>query len=87
MLTCREATLLISESLDRDLPFRQRVALRGHVFRCKFCSRYRKQLRFVRDLMMQYSKREEGVLFPDLSLSAESRERMKILLNQQEQSS
>lgn len=82
MMNCREATQLISESLDRELPFRQRTALRWHVFMCKFCARYRRQLRFLREVMRRYSEEvDEERLFPDLTLPAGARERMKHLLH------
>jgi hypothetical protein len=41
MLSCKEATRLVSEGLDRELPFWQRLALRLHVVMCRACSRSR----------------------------------------------
>jgi hypothetical protein len=51
MLTCKEATRLVSQGLDRKLPFGQRVALRVHVSICKGCRNARAQLEFLRTAM------------------------------------
>lgn len=83
MLTCKEVTHLISESLDRDLPLRQRMAMRLHLLMCKFCLRYKKQLLFIRDAIRQYSNKiEEGTISPAISLSTQARQRIQRLLNQ-----
>lgn len=51
MFNCGEVTRLVSESLDRRLPFYQRMGIRMHLSMCKFCSRYSKQLRLLREVM------------------------------------
>jgi hypothetical protein len=35
---------LVSESLDRPLTFRERLAVRFHIMMCGACTRYRRQL-------------------------------------------
>ena len=47
-LTCKEASRLISEGLDRDLPATQRTALRMHITICKACQRISAQFDFLR---------------------------------------
>ncbi len=44
MLSCKEATRLVSEGLDRELPLWQRLGLRLHVLMCRACSRYTRQV-------------------------------------------
>ncbi len=44
MLSCKEATRLVSEGLDRELPFWQRLGLRFHVVMCRGCSRFARQI-------------------------------------------
>ena len=44
MLSCREATRLASERLDREMPFWRRMGLRLHVLMCRACSRYTRQV-------------------------------------------
>lgn len=48
MLSCKEATRLVSEGLDRRLSFGQRVALRLHLAICDGCTNFNRQLRFLR---------------------------------------
>jgi len=44
MLSCKEATQLVSEGLDRELPLWQRLGLRLHVVMCRGCSRFARQI-------------------------------------------
>jgi len=53
-LTCREATRLISDAQDRDLGALERVALRLHVAVCDACTRFAKQLGFLRRAVREY---------------------------------
>ena len=78
MLSCKEVTRLISESMDCQLPFGQRIAVRMHLFMCKFCSRYRRHMVLIRDAMRQYLEEIEP-LEPllSISLSPEAREKIK----------
>ena len=47
MISCKEASRLMSQGLDRDLGLGQRASLRLHLFICTSCSRMRKQLDFL----------------------------------------
>ena len=44
MLSCKEAMRLVSDDLDRELPFWRRLGLRLHVVMCRGCSRYTRQI-------------------------------------------
>ena len=81
MLSCREVTRLVSESLDRELPLRQRVSMKMHFMMCKLCSRYNKQLANLREAVRLYSRREEDMDIYPASLSTEARERIKQALH------
>lgn len=48
MLTCKQASQLISQSLDRPLSLSGRVKLRFHLFICDACTRFNKQLSQLR---------------------------------------
>jgi hypothetical protein len=48
MLSCRETTRLMSQGLDRDLGFAERLALRVHLAYCLGCRRAGRQMRFLR---------------------------------------
>ncbi len=47
-LSCKEASRLMSEALDRKLELRERFALRLHVAICTACTRVEKQLMILR---------------------------------------
>jgi len=47
-LSCKEASRLISEGMDRHLSFREKIVLWLHVRVCDACSRFTKQLVFLR---------------------------------------
>lgn len=48
MLSCRETTRLVSQRLDRELAFGERVALRLHLAICLGCRRAQRQMAFLR---------------------------------------
>lgn len=50
MLTCRQATQLISEKQDRPLQFIEQSNLQLHLLACRFCRRYGKQIKTLRQL-------------------------------------
>ncbi len=78
MLTCKEAAQLLSDSLDRKLPLRQRIALRIHLLMCKLCPRFREQILFLKETLNQFRLEGEGErLLASDSLSAEARERIQ----------
>lgn len=43
-MNCKQATGLVSQSLDRKLSLAERLALRFHLFICKACSAFKLQL-------------------------------------------
>jgi hypothetical protein len=47
MLDCKDASQLISQSLDRSLTLRERFALKLHLFICVFCRRFNQQLQTI----------------------------------------
>jgi hypothetical protein len=48
MLSCKEASLLMSQGLDRRLSRWERVSLRLHLVICKGCRRFDGQMIFLR---------------------------------------
>ncbi|MGE5190456.1 MAG: zf-HC2 domain-containing protein [Gemmatimonadota bacterium] len=54
MLSCKDATRLISQSMDVTLPVGQRIGLRLHLLICKFCLRYRRQLLVIREALRDF---------------------------------
>jgi len=58
-LSCREASRLLSEAMDRDLKLSERVALRYHLVICTACTRFNAQVQFLRRAMKAYPGPEE----------------------------
>ena len=48
MLSCKEATRLASQGLDRELALGERIALRVHLAICAGCRNVDRQLSFLR---------------------------------------
>ena len=53
-LSCREASRLISEAMDRPLSFTEKIALRLHVRICDACTRFTRQLEFLRRALKSF---------------------------------
>ena len=49
MLSCKEATRLMSQALERQLTLSERISLRLHQMICVGCRRVEGQFRFLRD--------------------------------------
>ncbi|MBW1996789.1 MAG: hypothetical protein JRJ29_02365 [Deltaproteobacteria bacterium] len=75
---------MISESMDRTLPVHQRTGIRVHLLMCKFCSRYRKQLLYLRKTIRSLSAHGEEI-YSSMTLSREAKERISSLLEKHQQ--
>ena len=76
MLSCRDVTRLVSESMDRSLPFGVRVGVRLHLLICRFCERYRRQLLLLRETagrLASGADRPTGTPMETLSAGARKR--------------
>ena len=56
LLSCKETTRLVSQGLDRELAFGERVALRVHLAICKGCRNVYAQFRFLRQAVQELSR-------------------------------
>jgi hypothetical protein len=76
MFRCQDVSEKISQSMDMPLPIRQRIAIRVHLFMCRYCSRFHRQLLALRKIC-----RTEAPAHPSLetsaTLSAATKARMK----------
>jgi hypothetical protein len=54
LISCKDASRLISQMQERDIPFRDWARIRVHLLWCEACARFEKQLRFLRTAMQQY---------------------------------
>lgn len=55
MMSCREATRLLSEGQDRTLGLGERVSLKMHLAICIGCANYRRQMEFLRQACRGYA--------------------------------
>jgi hypothetical protein len=82
MMSCKEATQLISRSLDTNLPGWKRFGLKIHLLMCRFCSRFENQLSFIGDTIKFYRKNIEIMDDTSVTMSQETRERLKNALRE-----
>jgi hypothetical protein len=74
MLSCKEASRLISQSLDRQLTVRERLGLRFHLLLCDMCTTFRRQLGLIRVAVQRYKMQIENN--ENIRLSAEAKLRI-----------
>ena len=83
MFSGERATEVMSAALDHALSLHQRLALKVHLFMCKFCSRFWQQMLFLRNAMHKYSERgAETGFMPEHSLTEEACERIRNALRE-----
>jgi hypothetical protein len=81
--SCKQASRLQSDALDHKLPILQRVGLRVHLLLCKWCRRYGKQIRSLRDAAHDHP--DELMEPSPQKLPDAARERMKQRLRAEEE--
>ncbi len=82
MLTCKQASQLISQSLDHPLSWSQRMQLRVHLFICDACSRFNRQLHLLRIALHRIRDQIEQDSTIQLPLEVKARIERKIESNQ-----
>ena len=55
-LSCKEASRLLSQAMDRELPLWDRARLRLHLMLCDACNNFDRQVRFLRRAVAQLLK-------------------------------
>jgi len=58
MISCKQATELMSQGQDRPLTPSERIGLRIHLLFCAGCVNFRRQLDFLRNACRRLSGRE-----------------------------
>ena len=59
LISCKEASRLLSQMQDGGVPLGPQLGVRLHLLFCDACTRFATQLRFLRAVMRRYSRREE----------------------------
>lgn len=80
MLSCKSASRLVSQSLDRPLNWQERLALRFHLVICRHCRRFGKQLQQLRlaiNAMVQQTERDTNI-----TLKPEAKQNIANAINQ-----
>ena len=75
MLDCQQASQLISKSLDRQLSWRERFAVRLHLLFCKYCKRFSQQIITMRKALSRLSQSIEND--SDIRLPSETKSRIE----------
>ena len=57
MLTCKQATRLVSQGLDRRLGLAERLALQAHLLVCRGCASFLAQAPFLRHAIARLADR------------------------------
>ncbi len=73
MLNCKQTSLLVSQSLDRPLTWRERWAVRVHLWICVYCRRFMQQLNFIRKQMRLWQVEQANAEEIKLPVSAKAR--------------
>jgi predicted anti-sigma-YlaC factor YlaD len=77
MMTCKEASQLVSESLDHKLPLHKLISLKMHLMMCSMCRRFAGQLKSIRQIMPALAKMEADLDRPsEIRLSPEAKARI-----------
>lgn len=71
-LKCDQASVLMSDSLDRRLTWDEWLALKGHFLACSVCPKLLRQIKLIKN-----ATHHDHVDVSHIELSADAKERMK----------
>jgi len=54
MITCKDASRILSQAQDGEVAFSLHLRLRLHLLLCEACTRFARQVRFLRQAMQSY---------------------------------
>ena len=82
MLTCKQASQIISQSLDNPLSWSDRMKLKFHLFICDACTHFNKQLRLIKNAVQRMKLETENDASIQLTVDAKARINQAIDSNQ-----
>lgn len=80
MLTCKDASHLISESQERPLGFWESWSLKLHLMMCSYCRRFEQQVALMRKALRELGRRAESEsadIAADIDFTPETQERIR----------
>jgi len=76
MISCRHASELMSQQLERKLSFSEKLRLHTHLFICKSCTKTLQKFEILREAGRRYAEHEQGLHAKDVALSPATKQRM-----------
>jgi len=76
MISCRHASELMSQQLERKLSFSEKLRLHTHLFICKSCTKTLQKFEILREAGRRYAEQEQGIDDNDVALSAATKQRI-----------
>jgi hypothetical protein len=73
MISCKDATLMSSMSVDSKLSFSDLLKFKLHLSMCKFCANFDSQVKLLIDAIQKIDS--------DVNLTSEEKEALKKMLN------
>lgn len=77
MMSCKMASHLISDAMDRRLSRWERLSLGWHLLVCRLCKRYQRQLMLIRIVLKSQARVPDAATEANPSLSPDARERIR----------
>jgi len=80
MISCKKASHLISEGMDRRLSVRESIGLKIHLLMCGACAQVLKQLKGLRRLLRAYHIHLQTKSISSPILSQTAKDKIKLVL-------
>lgn len=77
MITCKQASQIISQSLDNPLSWSDRMKVKFHLFICDACTRFNRQLHLISNALKSMRSDTEN----DSTIQLTSEAKIRILNN------
>ena len=84
MISCRQASELMSQQLDRKLKLGEKLRLHTHLLICKSCPQTLQQFEILREAGKRYAEHHTGSQDKDATLSPDSKQRILDMLQEQQ---
>ena len=59
LFNCKKVSHLVSESMDHDISPARRIGIRFHLMMCRYCWRYQRQLKTIRQMVRTSVKEKD----------------------------